>query len=156
MVRKALCALLVMGWIPTLAFVGGARWITGTSTFAQGRTPIKVTLLYTAPDGKTKDEEYELPLTPQGRGTELSPKMSRVVTPISAPYVGTPGWKRIHPGKPDELSVGAYAARRNDSRTGSGTWTGNRRRARSASREYWPAPVMTRVVALAASMSTNS
>jgi hypothetical protein len=72
MVRKALCALLVMGWIPTLAFVGGARWITGTSTLAQQRTPMKVTRLYTGPDGKTKVEEYEVPLKPQGRGTELS------------------------------------------------------------------------------------
>jgi hypothetical protein len=72
MVRKAVCALLVTGWIPTLAFIGGARWITGTSTLAQGRTPMKVTRLYTGPDGKTKVEEYEVPLKPQGRGTELS------------------------------------------------------------------------------------
>lgn len=76
MVRKALCTLLVMGWIPTLALVTGARWITGTSTFAQSRTPMKVTRLYTGPDGKTKVEEYEVPLKAQGRGTELSPTVA--------------------------------------------------------------------------------
>jgi hypothetical protein len=76
MVKKTLSALLVMGWIPTLAFVGGARWITGTSTLAQAPTPMKVTRLYTGPDGKTKVEEYEVPLKPQGRGTELSPTVA--------------------------------------------------------------------------------
>ena len=40
--------------------------------FAQGRTPIKVTRLYTGPDWKTKAEDYEIPLKPQDRGTELS------------------------------------------------------------------------------------
>jgi hypothetical protein len=72
MVRKAISVLLVIGWIPTLAFVAGAKWVTGTATFAQGPTPMKVTRLYTGPDGKTKVEEYEVPLKPQGRGTELS------------------------------------------------------------------------------------
>jgi len=74
MARKAVCALLVMGWIPTLAFVAGVRWMTptGTPAFAQGRTPMKVTRLYTGPDGKTKVEEYEVPLKAQGSGTELS------------------------------------------------------------------------------------
>src|SRR5262245_30616034 len=72
MARKTIGALLVLGWIPTLAFVAGARWITGTPLAAQGKTPIKVTRLYTGPDGKTKVEEYEVPLKAQGRGTELS------------------------------------------------------------------------------------
>ena len=76
MARKAICALLVMGWIPTLAFVAGARWMTGTPAFAQGRTPMKVTRLYTGPDGKTKVEEYEVPLKAQGTGTELSPAVA--------------------------------------------------------------------------------
>src|SRR6185436_885145 len=35
-------------------------------------TPIRVTRLYTGTDGKTKVEEYEVPLRAQGRGTELS------------------------------------------------------------------------------------
>ena len=39
---------------------------------APAPTPIKVTRLYTGADGKTKVEEYEVPLKPQGRGTELS------------------------------------------------------------------------------------
>jgi hypothetical protein len=63
---------LVMGWIPTLALMMGANWLTRTLAFAQGPTPVKVTRLYTGPDGKTKVEEYEIPLKPQGRGTELS------------------------------------------------------------------------------------
>ena len=70
--KKALCAVLVLGWVPTLAVVTGARWFTGDPVFAQGRTPVKVTRLYTGPDGKTKVEEYEVPLKAQGQGTELS------------------------------------------------------------------------------------
>ena len=70
--RKILSAVLVLGWIPTLAFVAGAKWIGGTSTLAQQRTPMKVTRLYTGPDGKTKVEEYEVPMKAQGRGTETS------------------------------------------------------------------------------------
>lgn len=70
--KKWLYAVLVLGWIPTLAVATGSRWITGEPMFAQGRSPIKVTRLYTGPDGKTKAEEYEIPLKPQGRGTELS------------------------------------------------------------------------------------
>jgi hypothetical protein len=59
--KKLLSAVLVLGWIPTLAVV-----------LAQPRTPMKVTRLYTGQDGKTKVEEYEVPLKGQGRGTELS------------------------------------------------------------------------------------
>src|SRR5438445_7681439 len=59
--KKLLSAVLVLGWIPTLAVVLG-----------QPRTPMKVTRLFTGPDGKTKVEEYEVPLKAQGRGTELS------------------------------------------------------------------------------------
>jgi mannose-6-phosphate isomerase-like protein (cupin superfamily) len=70
--KKRLSAVLVLGWIPTLAVVGGARWFNGESAFAQSRAPMKVTRLYTGADGKTKVEEYEVPLKPQGRGTELS------------------------------------------------------------------------------------
>jgi len=70
--RTLLRTVLVMGWIPTLALMMGAKWMTGALTFAQGPTPVKVTRLYTGPDGKTKVEEYEIPLKAQGRGTELS------------------------------------------------------------------------------------
>ena len=72
MAKRLIRAALVMGWIPTLVFVIGAPWMTGTLALAQGRTPVKVTRIYTGPDGKTKVEEYEVPLSPQGRGTELS------------------------------------------------------------------------------------
>jgi hypothetical protein len=70
--KKLLSAVLVLGWMPTLAVVGGARWFNGSPLLAQSRTPVKVTRLYTGADGKTKVEEYEVPLKPQGRGTELS------------------------------------------------------------------------------------
>jgi hypothetical protein len=70
--KKLLSALLVLGWIPTLALVFGARWISGGSLAAASHAPMKVTRLYTGPDGKTKVEEYEVPLKPQGRGIELS------------------------------------------------------------------------------------
>jgi uncharacterized protein YhdP len=70
--KKMLYAAMLLGWIPTVAIVTGTRWITGEPIFAQGRTPIKVTRLYTGPDGKTKAEEYEIPLKPQDRGTDLS------------------------------------------------------------------------------------
>ena len=70
--KKLLLVLLTLGWIPTLAFVTGSRWLGGEPMMARDRAPIKVTRLYTGPDGKTHAEEYEVPLKPQGRGTELS------------------------------------------------------------------------------------
>jgi hypothetical protein len=70
--KHLVLSLLAAGWIPTLAIVLGARWIAGAPLLAAGQTPIKVTRLYTGTDGKTKVEEYEIPLKPQGRGTELS------------------------------------------------------------------------------------
>ena len=70
--KKLLYAVIVLGWIPTLAIVTGARWKAGEGVLAQGRTPIKITRIYTGPDGKTKAEEYDMPLKAQDRGTELS------------------------------------------------------------------------------------
>jgi hypothetical protein len=70
--KKLLCAVLLLGWIPTLAIVTGTKWVKGEPLFAQGRTPIKVTRIYTGSDGKTKAEEYEIPLKAQDKGTELS------------------------------------------------------------------------------------
>ena len=70
--KKMIFVLLSLGWIPTLAFVGGERLLAGKAVLAPTRTPVKVTRLYTGPDGKTHMEEYEIPLKPQGRGTELS------------------------------------------------------------------------------------
>jgi hypothetical protein len=70
--KKWLSAVLVLGWIPTLAIVAGVRWSAGEPLLAQSRTPVTVTRLYTGADGKSKVEEYEIPLKAQGRGTELS------------------------------------------------------------------------------------
>ncbi|MGH9148390.1 MAG: hypothetical protein ACRD1Q_16890, partial [Vicinamibacterales bacterium] len=70
--KKLLYAVLLLGWVPTLIVVTGTRWVKGEPVFAQGRTPIKVTRIYTGPDGKTKSEEYEIPLKAQDKGTELS------------------------------------------------------------------------------------
>jgi hypothetical protein len=69
--KNVLLGILALGWIPTLAITGIAQSKTA-SVLAPGRTPIKVTRLYTGPDGKTKVEEFEIPLKPQGRGTDLS------------------------------------------------------------------------------------
>ena len=69
---KKLFVLLSLGWIPALVIVAGARWTSGAPVFAQAHTPVKVTRIYTGADGKTKLEEYEVPLKAQGRGTELS------------------------------------------------------------------------------------
>jgi hypothetical protein len=64
---------LLLGWIPTLIVVTGGRWLLGEPVFAQGTTPVKVTRLYTGADGKTKVEEYEVPLAAsKDRGTFLS------------------------------------------------------------------------------------
>jgi hypothetical protein len=68
--KKLLIGVLALGWIPTLAIVAGTGWGEGAS--AQTRNPVKITRLFTGPDGKTKVEEFEVPLKPQGRGTELS------------------------------------------------------------------------------------
>ena len=70
--KKALYVLLMLGWIPTLAVVTGARWISGESVSAQGNTPVKVTRLYTGSDGKTKVEELTIPLTPRDGGSDVS------------------------------------------------------------------------------------
>ena len=70
--KKVLYGVLMLGWIPTLAVVTGARWIGGQSVSAQGNTPVKVTRLYTGPDGKTKVEEFQIPLSPRDRGSDVS------------------------------------------------------------------------------------
>ena len=64
--------VLALGWVPTLGLVYGARWIAGEPLSAAGRSPIKVTRLYTGSDGKTKVEEFEIPLKPDRPDQELS------------------------------------------------------------------------------------
>jgi hypothetical protein len=63
---------LMLGWIPTLAVVAGGRWIAGDPAAAQGRSPVKVTRIYTGTDGKTKVEEFEIPTKPRDGGSEIS------------------------------------------------------------------------------------
>ncbi len=70
---KVLRFVLMLGWIPTLAVLIGMPGITGTQTAAQTKTPVKITRIYTGPDGKTKVEDFEIPLKPQSRGTEIAP-----------------------------------------------------------------------------------
>ena len=72
MKKKLLVSVAVLGWLPTLAVVTGARWLTGVPVLGQGHTPIKITRIFTGPDGKTKLEEYEVPLKARDRGTDLS------------------------------------------------------------------------------------
>ena len=72
MTRKLLCGVLALGWIPTLGVVSGARWMAADALAAQGPTPVKVTRLYTGADGKTKAEEFEIPLKPRDAGSDLS------------------------------------------------------------------------------------
>jgi len=70
--KKVLYGVLMLGWIPTLAVVIDATWINGKFVSAQGNTPIKVTRLYPGPDGKTKVEEFQIPLTPRDRVSDVS------------------------------------------------------------------------------------
>jgi hypothetical protein len=70
--RRLLIGLLALGWVPTLGVMLGARWLSHTPLLAQSPTPVKVTRLFTGTDGKTHAEEYEIPLAPQSRGTDLS------------------------------------------------------------------------------------
>jgi hypothetical protein len=70
--KKLLYAFLILGWIPTLALVIGTRWIAGETLTAQGRTPVKVTRIYTGGDGKTHLEEFEIPLKPRDSGSDVA------------------------------------------------------------------------------------
>jgi hypothetical protein len=73
--KKVLYSVLILGWIPTLVLVTG---IKGTASIVQapGRTPVKVTRIYTGPDGKTKVDEAELPLKARDGGSEVSGSMA--------------------------------------------------------------------------------
>ncbi len=73
--KKVLYGFLMLGWIPTLVIASGARPATGIVQ-APGRTPVKVTRIFTGPDGKTKVEELELPLKPRDGGSDVSGSMA--------------------------------------------------------------------------------
>jgi hypothetical protein len=68
--KKVLYGFLLLGWIPTLAIATGVPKPIGVQ--APGRTPVKVTRIYTGPDGKTKVEELELPLKARDTGSDVS------------------------------------------------------------------------------------
>ena len=74
--RKLSCGVLMLGWIPTLAVITGARWMSGSTVAAQARTPVKVTRIYTGTDGKTKVEEFEIPLRRRDAGSDLSASLA--------------------------------------------------------------------------------
>ena len=73
--KKWLTRALVLGWVPTLLAVGGTRWYSADTVAAQGRTPIKVTRIYTGADGQTHFEELEVPLGPARGATEVAELM---------------------------------------------------------------------------------
>jgi hypothetical protein len=76
--KNILQGVLVLGWIPTLLFVGGMRHFAAPSAQAAERTPVTVTRLFTGPDNKTHAEEIAvpLPLTPANGSSERSQFMS--------------------------------------------------------------------------------
>ena len=72
MMKKLISGMLMLGWIPTIAVVAGVRFVASDAVAAQAPTPVKVTRLYTGPDGKTKVEEFEIPLKAQNSGRDVS------------------------------------------------------------------------------------
>ena len=74
--KQLLFVFLALGWIPTLAVAAGAKWWTSASLAAQARTPVKVTRIYAGADGKTKVEEFEIPLKPRDAGSDLSSSLA--------------------------------------------------------------------------------
>lgn len=70
--KKLLCGVLMLGWIPTLGMMAGAKWMGVTAVEAQGRTPVKVTRIFTGADGKTRVEEFEIPLKPRDKGSDVA------------------------------------------------------------------------------------
>ena len=69
--RRIAIVTVALGWVPTLALVA-VHWNGETHAAAQERTPIKVTRIYTGPDGKTHAEEYDVPLVAPRGATEVS------------------------------------------------------------------------------------
>lgn len=101
--RRLACGLLALGWIPTLAVATGAKWIGGDSLAAQARTPVKVTRLYTGADGKTKVEEFEIPMTARNAGSDLSASVG--VTSLQVRRTTPEYWLDWHPAPRRQLVV---------------------------------------------------
>jgi hypothetical protein len=70
--KRLLQVLLMLGWVPTLMVATGAKWYADDAVAAQGRTPVKVTRIFTGADGKTKAEEFEIPTKPRDAGSDVS------------------------------------------------------------------------------------
>jgi hypothetical protein len=70
--KQILWGVLVLGWVPTLAVVGGARWFGTAPSAAAERTPVAVTRMFTGPDGKTHAEEITVPLGELRNASERS------------------------------------------------------------------------------------
>lgn len=101
--RRLACGLLALGWIPTLAVATGAKWVGGDVLAAQARTPVKVTRLYTGADGKTKVEEFEIPMTPRNAGSDLSASVA--VTGLQVRRTTPEYWLDWHPAPRRQLVV---------------------------------------------------
>ena len=74
MMKRLLCGVLLLGWVPTLGVVTGARWMAGVPLLAQARAakPVMFTHMYTGPDGKTRLEDLPISMLGQNRGTDRS------------------------------------------------------------------------------------
>lgn len=65
-------AVLMLGWVPTLLVAAGVRWTLAGEASAQSPTPVKVTRIFTGPDGTTKVEEFDVAMQPRDAGSDLS------------------------------------------------------------------------------------
>ncbi len=70
-VKRLLSGVLMLGWIPTLAVATGIPWADAAGA-AAAPTPVRVTRIFTGPDGRTRAEEFEIPMKPRNAGSDLS------------------------------------------------------------------------------------
>jgi len=103
--KKLIHFSLMLGWIPTLFIVFGTRF-TETAVSAQANTPVKVTRLYTGPDGKTKAEEFEIPLKPRdGQSTTQDASASVALTTLQARRTNQKYFLNWHPASRRQIVV---------------------------------------------------
>jgi hypothetical protein len=103
MMRRFVYGVLMMGWIPTLGIATGATWISDGAFAFQARTPVKVTRIYTGADGKTKVEEFEIPMKPRNAGSDLSASVA--VTALQVRRTGSEYFYDWHPAPRRQLVV---------------------------------------------------